>query len=84
MGRVTARQIVIVAVLLSWYSVVGHRRVEDWSSELNLWTRATAISPLKPRPHINRAKALFGLGRVDEAVQEVYIAASMEEARGEH
>lgn len=69
---------IFVVVLVSWYSIVGHLRAQDWTSELSLWTRAVAVAPMSPLAHINRAKALFGLGRESEALQEFYISVSLE------
>ena len=77
------RRLLILVVVLVWYSVVGHLRVGDWTSELSLWTRAVAIAPYNPRPHINRAKALYGLGREAEALEEVATAVDLEWERGE-
>lgn len=77
MSRANSRFAVLVGLTL-WYGVVGHMRCDDWTSELNLWTRATITAPMHPIPHINRAKALYGLGRINEAMVEIGVAAQLE------
>lgn len=76
-----SKTLIGIAVVLTWYSVVGHRRVIDWTSELSLWTRATVVQPDNPRAHINRAKAFYGVGLEDDAIREVTIADAIERGR---
>lgn len=79
----TRQHFIGLIIVLIWYSIVGHNRVGDWTSELNLWSRAIAVSPLKSRVYVNHAKALFGLGREQEAVHDINIAGSLEYQHGE-
>jgi hypothetical protein len=72
------KRVAIITILLIWYSIVGHLRVNDWTSELSLWTRAVKISPHKARTHLNLAKALFGAGREDDSEAEIKIFYSLQ------
>ena len=72
---------VVLALLIGWYSIVGHQRVQDWAGEYPLWTRAVAVNPQSPLAHLNLAKALFGLGREADALAEVQRAADLEVGR---
>lgn len=67
-----------ILILLAWYSIVGHARVNDWRGELSLWTRAVAVQPSNPRVHLNRAKAFYGVGREDDAIRELSITDTLE------
>ena len=54
------------------YAAVLWVQVPVWRSETTLWHHAAGISPLKPRPVLNYARALLLEGHMDAAEQGFY------------
>lgn len=55
-------------------AVLTARQVPIWSSDLALWSQATTVSPLKPRPAVNVAAQYIQAGEWDKARWWVYRA----------
>ena len=63
--------IIVVAVCCM---LIGHAYASVWQSDLTVWERAYQLAPHKSRPAMNYAKALFAVGRDDEANQVAALA----------
>jgi tetratricopeptide (TPR) repeat protein len=58
-------------------------RAQDWRDDRGIWQAAIAVSPDKPRPHVNYGAALQKAGQHQAAVRSYYtaIAKSYDERR---
>lgn len=59
---------VLVGALLAcaWLT---ESRAAQWRNDLTIWRSAAAVASEKPRPHVNTGRALFLLGRPQEAAR---------------
>jgi hypothetical protein len=54
-------------LVLGLCAVLTYRQMPAWASDLELWTRAAAVSPLAPRPMVNVAREYIARGQWPEA-----------------
>lgn len=62
------RLVYMVGAAAVW-TVLSHQQAAVWQSDLTLWAHAHAVAPQMDRPRVNYAKALYGAGRVGEALE---------------
>lgn len=67
-------------VLILVYALILPSQVQVWQSEPTLWTHAVHYAPHKPRPAINRARALILSGQFDQAERWLYRAMVLADA----
>jgi tetratricopeptide (TPR) repeat protein len=63
--------------------VLTARRVEDYRSELSIWTDTLAKCPDNPRVHVNLGNALKDAGRAGDAIAQYTAALQLDPRRAE-
>jgi tetratricopeptide (TPR) repeat protein len=63
--------IVIVVVIVCWYSVLTYRRNFVWKDEFSLWSDVIYKSPRKERGYVIRGNAYYRKGMPQEALSDL-------------
>ena len=67
--RALSNAAMIIAVLLAALSLLTWRYVKVWHDSESLWRRALDMDPAIASAHNNLGAALFGQGKLDEAIE---------------
>lgn len=62
--------ILLLILLLSFYSVTTIRRNDDWQDSFTFWSQTVRTSPQSPRARYNLGNAYLWEGKLDEAIFE--------------
>lgn len=73
-GAVSRTTVVTAGIVIVVLTGTTLARNQVWGSEMSLWGDAALKSPQKARPHYNLALALEKSGRLDESLQQAFIA----------
>jgi len=70
LGKNTIGMMIVLAMIITGYSVLTYERNKVWKDEYTLWNDVIRQSPNKARAYLNRGCAFYNQGNFDKSVSD--------------